>query len=60
MALPLCQYGRGELGVRLWPYLCQYGRGELGVRLWSYLSASMGMVSWELDCGPTSLSVWEW
>ena len=44
MALPLCQYGRGESGVRLWPYL----------------SASMDVVSWELDCGPTSLSVWAW
>ena len=40
--------------------LCQYGRGELGVRLWPYLSVSMGVVSWELDCGPTSLSVWAW
>ena len=40
--------------------LCQYGSGELGVRPWPYFSVSMGVVSWELDCGPTSLSVWAW
>ena len=60
MALLLCQYGSGELGVRLWPYLSV----SMGVVSWELdrgpTSVSMGVVSWALDCGPTSPSVWAW